>query len=582
MKIFFLLMLLLKLTPLSANSPIIINNERRVFQDFPLEMYKDNSAKLSFNEIKNINNFTPTSNKISQGYSNANLWFKFQLKNDLSEDINYILYFTENLVHYLDCYIVNSDGTFNKYTQGIGHYIKDAPNKLHNPQFNFVLKKKTTKTIYIKMFSRYANFGAFYLFDEKSFYEYQMLYNSLYSAYFGAVIALLFYNIFLYFFTKSISYFYYVCLGTSYLLWQLTFNSFPPFNTFYSIEGYYIAGSPVNFMIMFIVLFTRSLLATKESFPLLDKLLLFLTFIMAILTFLLLVFAYQVTFYINILATVIFPLILFTGIKSYLNDNKLALFFIIAQLLFLSSSTILSLMMEGTLPYTLFTRHTIVVASFIELTLFSLTLGYNIKLLKDDKMALIKNASKRLEKQVEERTKELLASQNVLKEMVIKDPMTNLYNRRHLIEISQIMIDEKNNFSIIMLDIDKFKNINDTYGHNVGDKIIIIFANILIAHTRDNDYTFRIGGEEFVILLPNTDSKTTYQIASRIREFTEKKIIELNEQFEITFTVSGGISTLLNTDKDIDDIIIRADTALYKAKNSGRNQIQIFSKSDTC
>ena len=571
LKIFFILLLLIYHT-IYANSTITISHSQQSFKEFQVERYEDNTSKLSFEDIRNVKNFTLISNRINEGYSSSYFWFKFKIKNDTNISMPYIIYFSENLVHELDCYEVSADNSVRKYQQGVGYYIKGQPNKLDNPKFNIVLDKNETKTIYIRMYSKYPNFGAFYLFDKDGFNSYSHLYDSIYSAYFGGMLALLLYNLFLLIFSRDIAYLYYILLVSSYLLWQLSLNNFPPFQTFYSIDAYYLAGTPVNFMIIFIIIFIRKLLSTKEYFPLLDKVILSLVYISILLAIASLFLLYKITPYINILATVTFPFLLYIGFKSYINNNKIAIFFIVAQILFLISSTIFSLMLEGHLAYNIYTRHSIAVGSSIELLLFSLTLAYSIRLLQNEKIDIINGVNIELEERVKERTKDLEESKRVLKELSIKDPMTNLYNRRYLFEVSQKLIAKEIDFSLILLDIDKFKNINDTYGHDVGDKVIVIFANSLLANTREDALVFRIGGEEFLILL-HSNIQETLAIAQKIREDVQKITIKLEDEKLLSFTTSGGVTSFQKEDRVIEHTINRADTGLYQAKNSGRNKI---------
>ena len=238
-------------------------------------------------------------------------------------------------------------------------------------------------------------------------------------------------------------------------------------------------------------------------------------------------------------------------------------------------------MAEGYLEYTLLNRHAIAVGSFVEIILFSLALAYRIKVLQHEKIAIIYQSNLELDEKVKERTLELEQSREKLKKLANHDSMTNLYNRRCLYEISNELVSiakrEKSPLSLIMFDIDKFKSINDIYGHSVGDEVIKTFAKLL-QQTRKCDIAARIGGEEFVLLLPNTDKRGAYDIASQIREDVEKLIFQVKSDRSISFTVSGGVSTLLlENDNEIDQILHRADKALYKAKKSGRNKIILSS-----
>ncbi len=165
-----------------------------------------------------------------------------------------------------------------------------------------------------------------------------------------------------------------------------------------------------------------------------------------------------------------------------------------------------------------------------------------------------------------------------LKELAIRDPLTTLYNRRYFFDIGQNLISlakrEHTPLSIMMLDIDEFKNINDNYGHGAGDSAIKLLASILIEHTRDSDIIARIGGEEFAVLLTNTAKDIAFNIAHKIREFTQNQVIKIDDAKSINFTVSIGVDSVNTKDeKHIDEALARADKALYKAKDSGKNRV---------
>jgi len=170
-----------------------------------------------------------------------------------------------------------------------------------------------------------------------------------------------------------------------------------------------------------------------------------------------------------------------------------------------------------------------------------------------------------------------------LKFLASTDPMTQLYNRRYFTKMSDFIFDltkrEKQNLSIVMLDIDKFKNVNDTYGHKVGDDVIISLANKLIDHQRKSDVICRYGGEEFVILLPNTSIDGANTLAQKIRKDIELLTIKLLSNKSLKFTVSLGVSQVdLESDKNIELALKRADDALYEAKETGRNKVCIYKK----
>jgi diguanylate cyclase (GGDEF)-like protein len=189
----------------------------------------------------------------------------------------------------------------------------------------------------------------------------------------------------------------------------------------------------------------------------------------------------------------------------------------------------------------------------------------------------------RLEEKIQQRTKDLEASKEELKLLASMDPMTKLYNRRYFSEVSEDIFNvskrTNNNVSLIMFDIDDFKSVNDTYGHHVGDKVIIGVANILLEHTRKSDIVCRFGGEEYIILLPDTELNNSMQLAENIRELVEEMVITYDEDKELLVTISIGVSMVdLIADNDIEIAINKADNALYEAKRSGKNKVVSYAE----
>ncbi len=193
---------------------------------------------------------------------------------------------------------------------------------------------------------------------------------------------------------------------------------------------------------------------------------------------------------------------------------------------------------------------------------------------------------KSLEKLVEMRTKELESANIKLLSMANEDPLTHLYNRRYFYDISDLLFKissrEKHNLSALMIDIDKFKNVNDSYGHLVGDILLKRYAEIFMNLVRTSDVAVRFGGEEFVILLPNTNAIGAGMLAEKIRQTIEREEIPINDKKNITLkvTVSIGVAECdFINDRNIDDLIDRADKAMYKAKQDGRNRVVIYDDS---
>jgi diguanylate cyclase (GGDEF)-like protein len=170
---------------------------------------------------------------------------------------------------------------------------------------------------------------------------------------------------------------------------------------------------------------------------------------------------------------------------------------------------------------------------------------------------------------------------NVLREMATHDGLTGLLNRREFLTMGESEWERSQRYdrplSVLMLDIDLFKLVNDRYGHSVGDQVIIRVAEACQAFSRTVDIAARLGGEEFVVLLPETRADDAGVLAERLRKgISELKLVQNGE--EIATTVSIGVSEA----KDLDSfaaLLKAADIALYDAKRSGRNQVCAFDPS---
>lgn len=165
-----------------------------------------------------------------------------------------------------------------------------------------------------------------------------------------------------------------------------------------------------------------------------------------------------------------------------------------------------------------------------------------------------------------------------LEKATLTDHLTGWLNRRALSKLATNEFNrfkrEKITFGILVLDIDHFKNINDKFGHEAGDRALQAFTSAAAVHVRDYDHCCRFGGEEFVILMPNTDILELKKIGERIGKAVEQIIIDLKDQ-SFGFTVSLGGSVSNQLDSNWEDSLRRADENLYFSKQHGRNQITI-------
>jgi diguanylate cyclase (GGDEF)-like protein len=162
--------------------------------------------------------------------------------------------------------------------------------------------------------------------------------------------------------------------------------------------------------------------------------------------------------------------------------------------------------------------------------------------------------------------------------LALTDPLTGLQNRRSLFELGRVEFARaqrmKRPFCCMMLDLDHFKHINDEYGHQIGDQVLQEFAKRCKDSVREVDLVGRYGGEELIILLPETDRKLSMQVAERLRGCIAAAPIQVFDK-EISVTVSIGVATQDDNTIHLETLIARADQAMYIAKHKGRNRVAL-------
>jgi diguanylate cyclase (GGDEF)-like protein/PAS domain S-box-containing protein len=166
------------------------------------------------------------------------------------------------------------------------------------------------------------------------------------------------------------------------------------------------------------------------------------------------------------------------------------------------------------------------------------------------------------------------------KRLSITDSLTGLFNRRYFFKSLENEIARAkrygNMFSLMLFDIDNFKVINDTYGHQAGDTVLQETANILKSISRETDITVRYGGEEFIILLPNTSEAETISLANRIKNTVQKTKFFIDTSEGVHITLSGGVASYPLNATESEPLLSAADSALYAAKTAGKNKILCY------
>jgi diguanylate cyclase (GGDEF)-like protein len=241
---------------------------------------------------------------------------------------------------------------------------------------------------------------------------------------------------------------------------------------------------------------------------------------------------------------------------SWLAGNRAARFFLLGAASGLIGAVITALTVMSFIPYTYMTYKANDFGMFIDVILLSLALVDRMRITHEEKLIAEKQAK--------------------------TDIVTGLFNRRAYYEISlmefQRLVRHHRILSVIMFDIDSFKIINDSYGHDAGDIVLNSVGNIVKEVIRKYDYAFRMGGDEFLLLLPETSQEQACLLAERIRvKIEDQNILDKNHN-KLSLTASFGIAQYSQKDTSIADVTRKADEALYQAKKSGRNRVEVLDR----
>ena len=184
------------------------------------------------------------------------------------------------------------------------------------------------------------------------------------------------------------------------------------------------------------------------------------------------------------------------------------------------------------------------------------------------------NKNQLLEQMVRERTQELTEALQKIEIIAVTDNLTGIYNRRKFDSVLACEIQRAKRFNkplaIILGDIDRFKKINDKYGHLVGDEVLKIISRLFTNNLRQLDILARWGGEEFIVLLPETPGIEGIKVAEKLRKLVKKS----RNIYNVSFSMSFGVAEFI-TDDDVDSLLKKADLALYRAKGKGRNRVEM-------
>ena len=532
--------------------------------------FQENSGRLSFEEARNYFNISRarkgTTNSISLGIDVDPVWMKININNSSDLEQLYRLSIETPWLDYIDTWLVQDGEVIRHVSGGDAYPFEQRPMQYRFYAFEHEFPQGKTElyirieakgpmAIPVKFSSRQKAIDR----DIANGYQYGILY--------GIMFALAMYNLVLFVFIKQREYGLYSLYLIGFVVNSLSYTGQLHTVITYDFGPYFQDWLDIFLMITYSVAglhFARALLGTKEYAPSLDKFVTRTTILIPIgmligFIFDQLFFSMALAFILNTCFVVLFVAM---GISALYANKPFALVFLFSSVTAAICITISTLAVAGFIvPYNDYTFKVIEVGMALEAILLATILARQFRMARLDKL--------------------------IAETYAQTDTLTSLNNRRGFHAISQPIwqniIRENRDASVILLDIDFFKKFNDQYGHETGDQVLVEVGNCIKSACRQGDVSARWGGEEFIILLPETSQKDALVQAERIRAEIEKLQVTIC-QVKLSITASVGVAGtaagLFNEEAlethILEPMINLADRALYVVKQSGRNQVYAF------
>lgn len=524
----------------------------------------------------------------SLGFSKATAWIRFSIKNNGHFNEQLLLELNHPPIDEITLFSQQKDGSFKQITTGESLPFFSREVNYRSYVFRLPIDDNESKNYFLKISTEGSMQLPLTLWTATAFIGEKEWETLLLGAYFGVMHLLMISMLTVFFMSKDKLFLYYSLYLLSSIVIQASLNGFsfqyvwpnlPLWSHHFTALGLGFTGiCSLIFSGAFLQLWGDKHRYLKVIYSLL---------ITVTIVGMLMVLAGEYTNGVILLSLfgLLNPLvILLAAVISMRSGYPPARYFFVAWALFLVGICISALLYFGLIQHSVYSAYSMQLGSFLEVTLLGYALMKRIELLRLEKeQAQIKaqdslfELNHKLEERVEQRTARLEATNAVLAELASHDSLTGLLNHNtsldYLKRMQNLAVRHNQSLSVIMLDIDFFKVINDTFGHPVGDKVLVAIANILKKCMRDSDGAGRYGGEEFLLILPETDLDNAGNLASRIQRCI--KSMKINELEGKEVTASFGISVFEESVPN-KDLVSQADTALYQAKESGRNRVVLF------
>ncbi len=547
-------------------------------RDFTIGYFYDENGTLGIDDVRKLPFDRTLGSRFTLGYFTGGVhWFRIDITNR-TENPRLLLYFTNLYARTFTCYCPH-DGRYLSDEEGSRSKFGDHSYGDKNPLLELSIATGESQSVFVRVDSYFAIVGEFIIYpDYLTYVAHKKEYHLGFAYYYGAMSFVILVNMFLFLTLRLRVYGYYVGYLIFFGLFISTVNGLNNNMGLVSRTQFFHALVPLSSV--FFIYFTISLLELKEHTPRLCKALKGLSVLLVVTALLINIDIRPWYMVLNNLSTLVFLILLAASVKVAYRGIKKARIYLAILIAHLISLAMMSNMYLGELPNNDINQYSFMVVSLLEFAFFTLILANKIneetsEKLRIEEMLYREKASyaRKLEKEVSDRTEELKVLNHKLLKLSKTDKLTQVYNRVGLDEMLTVQWDRYratgDRFGVILVDIDFFKKINDTFGHQTGDYALQEVARILSAALQPSDTIGRWGGEEFLIVSAFGDT-------DRLREAAESMRMKLEQHgFEKIGRVTGsfGIAVSGGDTRDVDDLLKRADENLYRAKETGRNRV---------
>ena len=553
-QVLFAFMLLLAAAQTRAAPEVVIDEHPIKQTDFRMGYFVDASHNLTFDQAR-AQPFNETGNRTSLGADARVAWYRLILRNASDTDQKLFIHLP-HAYHLRSVEIYEErDGKLRQREQLNMNQAADSGLMFRGTLvFPLALPAQQSTTLYLRSVSYSHQWFAIDIYNERASRLALVSVNTDIALMVGMLLALVFYNALLYFATSNKENIYYSLYLISGLVWiALSYGLIASVFDGYGDAVFQLNMSLIT-MPIFLLLFMMSIFETKLFYPTEHRFLQALIALLAV-TFIWSLFDISAALKPASSLAALMMLVTFSvSISLYRKGHPLVKYFLVGHSFFVLFNILAVLTYKGILSPTYVSSHGVGIGIVLEALTLAFIISHRIKLLED-----------------------MRASQEDLKKQADTDPLTKLYNRRYFFPESDYLLNlarsSRTSISIVTLDIDHFKRINDSHGHASGDKVIRLLAKTLKEESRTIDLVARLGGEEFVVLLPGANLMEAGQFAERIRCAVQALEVTSSIGENIQVTVSIGVAEIDTTQESIESALARADGALYEAKESGRNRV---------